>query len=93
MNTRPKLSFWPSVLSLALTLAGCETHPFSGSAAMRIDVDVYKGPLSEEPETQWGNLGGLVDQTERWLIASKDSAQAVLKHKGFVIRDGQTVPH
>ena len=34
------------ILGLALILVGCETHPFSGSTAMRIDVEVYKGPLS-----------------------------------------------
>lgn len=84
MNATLKLSFWPFVLSLALTFAGCETpHPFSGSAAMRIDVDVYKGPLSEEPETQWGNLWGLLDQTERWLIETNNLTRAIFANKGF----------
>jgi hypothetical protein len=68
MNFRATPSIWLTVLSLAMALAGCGTHPFSGSAAMRIDVEVYKGPLSEEPEIQWGNLWGLLDQTQRGLI-------------------------
>lgn len=86
MNRSATLSFWPIVFGLTMVLAGCETlstHPFSGSAAMRIDVEVYKGPLSEEPEIQWGNLWGLFDQTERWLIESNNLTRAVFANKGF----------
>lgn len=67
-----------------MSLTGCETHPFSGSAAMRIDVEVYKGPLSEEPEIQWGNLWGLLDQTERGLIETDNTTRAVFANKGFL---------
>jgi len=86
MNARMTLSSWPLALSLAVILNGClpDTHPFSGSAAMRIDVEVYKGPLSEEPETQWGNLWGLLDQVERWLIESNNLTRAIFANKGFL---------
>lgn len=84
MNSRTTPCFWLIVLSLALSLAGCETHPFSGSAAMRIDVEVYKGPLSEEPEVQWGNLWGLLDQTERGLNETDNLTRAVFANKGFL---------
>ena len=83
MNRLAPLSFWPIVFGLTVALSGCETHPFSGSAAMRIDVEVYKGPLSEEPEIQWGNLWGLFDQTERWLVESNNFTRAVFANKGF----------
>lgn len=66
-----------------INLAGCETHPFSGSAAMRIDVEVYKGPLSEEPPVQWSNLWGLLDQADRGLIETDNFVRAVFANKGF----------
>lgn len=71
------------VLWFIINLAGCETHPFSGSAAMRIDVEVYKGPLSEEPSVQWSNLWGLLDQADRGLIESDNAVRAVFANKGF----------
>ena len=107
MSSRTTPSFWLIVLSFAMSIAGCETHPFSGSAAMRIDVEVYKGPLSEEPEIQWGNLWGLLDQTERGLIETDNLTRAVFANKGFlglrhespdewplqrIDNDGKTVP-
>ena len=85
MNSRATTSTWLLALSLAMVLAGCETHPFSGSAAMRIDVEVYKGPLSEEPEIQWGNLWGLLDQTERALIETDNLIQPYSPTKDFCI--------
>lgn len=84
MNPHATLSVLSLILGLAMTLVGCETHPFSGSAAMRIDVEVYKGPLSEEPETQWGNLWGLLDETERGLGETSNLVRAVFANKGFL---------
>lgn len=84
MSFRTTSFRWFIVLILAISSAGCETHPFSGSAAMRIDVEVYKGPLSEEPEVQWGNLWGLLAQTERGLIESDNLTRAVFANKGFL---------
>ena len=84
MNFRVTSPIWLMVLSLAMPIAGCETHPFSGAAAMRIDVEVYKGPLSEEPEIQWGNLWGLLDQAERGLIETDNLTRAVFANKGFL---------
>ncbi|MBI1765338.1 MAG: hypothetical protein HYR56_28315 [Acidobacteria bacterium] len=34
----------------------------SGSAAMRVEVEVYKGPLSKDPEVQWGELVGTLNE-------------------------------
>jgi len=47
----------------ALTLAGCESAALSGAGQMRVDVEVYKGPLSKEPETQLSELSGVINET------------------------------
>lgn len=83
MSMRTILFFWPILFTWILALAGCETNPFSGSAAMRIDVEVYKGPLSEEPEAQLRDLWGLILQTERWLGESDNFTRAIFANQGF----------
>ena len=49
-------------------LGGCADIPFtddtftlSNAASMRVEVEVYKGPLSKTLPVQWGELEGLVD--------------------------------
>jgi len=83
MNHRMALVILFPALWILINLVGCETHPFSGSAAMRIDVEVYKGPLSEEPLVQWSNLWGLLDQADRGLIETDNFVRAVFANKGF----------
>lgn len=60
-----------TVLALGALVAGCTSVPglpgLGGSASMRIEVEVYKGPLSQEPDVQWGELRGLVGDTPRLL--------------------------
>lgn len=58
----------------ALVLSACSTGPFSGAASMRIEVEVYKGPLSLEPQMQLAELHG-------YLI---DTQGAVLNNLGFI---------
>ena len=45
-------------LLMGMVISGCESAyvHFSGAAAMRVQVDVYKGPLADELPTQWANL-------------------------------------
>jgi hypothetical protein len=44
-------------------LTGCAAlDSISGSGTMRIDVEVYKGPLAKDPWTQWGELEGLLEE-------------------------------
>lgn len=64
------------------TLPGCY-GPFSGAGAMRIDVEVYKGPLSEEPEVQWGSLLGHIGEAKRILLETDNFTRAVIANKGF----------
>jgi hypothetical protein len=67
-------------------LPGCY-GPFSGAGAMRIDVEVYKGPLSEEPEVQWASLLGHIGEAKRILLETDNFTRAVIANKGF---DGLT---
>lgn len=46
-------------------LSGCGS--LSTGASMRVEVEVYKGPLSKEPEVQLGEVFGLVDELCRSL--------------------------
>ena len=45
-------------LLMGMVASGCESTyvHLSGTAAMRVQVDVYKGPLADELPTQWANL-------------------------------------
>jgi hypothetical protein len=66
-----------------LGLSGCSSGPFSGSAAMRIEVEVYKGPLSEEPETQWAALIADLDDARKGLIEADNLIRAIIANKDF----------
>lgn len=60
MKTLPTpLVLW-AITALVLIQGGCSL--FAGSASMRIEVEVYKGPLSKEPEIQWTELTGLLNE-------------------------------
>jgi len=65
-----------------LGILGCP-GPFSGSAAMRIEVEVYKGPLSEEPELQFGRLLGDLYEARKALIETENVTRAVIANQHF----------
>ena len=67
-----------SLLALAFlaTLLGCTYDPegnnlnaqiglLDASATMRVEVEVYKGPLSKEPAIQLGELEGIIDDSKQ----------------------------
>ncbi len=54
-------------LAGALVLAGCNAAPLSTAASMRVEVEVYKGPLAKEPEVQFGELLGTLDEATNSL--------------------------
>ena len=63
-----RVALTASLLLGAGALGGCATVPFSdgsltlsNAASMRVEVEVYKGPLSKTLPVQWGELEGLVD--------------------------------
>lgn len=70
-----------SVLSLFGAL-GCP-GPFSGSAAMRIEVEVYKGPLSEEPELQFARLLGDLYEARKGIIETENVTRAIIANQDF----------
>ena len=74
-----------TIVSLAIgsSLVACETGPFSGSGSMRIEVEVYKGPLSQEPEMQWGELVGYVEEAKRAIIEVSNFTLGVVANRGF----------
>jgi len=50
-------------IGAALALAGCQGSAFlSGAGSMRVDVEVYKGPLSKDPNIQLGEMIGLIKE-------------------------------
>lgn len=50
---------------------------------MRIDVEVYKGPLSERPGVQWGMVNGHLLAARKALIETDNFTRAVMASKGF----------
>lgn len=65
-------------LAAALTIAGCQGTAFlSGAGSMRIDVEVYKGPLSKDPNVQLGELVALTKEVE---VAFKRYRAALVFH-------------
>ncbi|MFZ1673603.1 MAG: hypothetical protein WAT82_09545, partial [Nitrospira sp.] len=64
-----------------ISLPGCGI--VNDSAAMRIEVEVYKGPLSLEPEIQLGELYGYLTEAQNGLINTSKFISRVLKLVGL----------
>ena len=69
MKSTTALRFLQSVLIYlaALVIVGCD-----GSASMRIDVEVYNGPLAKTKEAQFAELEGSLEHAKRALKVVKD---------------------
>lgn len=53
---------------LMLTLmAGCASNPLSTAGSLRVEVEVYKGPLSKNKRSQLGELVGVFFEAEKAL--------------------------
>ncbi len=67
-------------LAAALIIAGCQSTAFlSGAGSMRIDIEVYKGPLSKDPNTQLGELVGLTKETRLAFERYRDLLRGVAR--------------
>ena len=64
-----------------ISLPGCGI--VNDSAAMRIEVEVYKGPLSLEPEIQLGELYGYLTEAQNGLINTSKFISRVLNLVGL----------
>ncbi len=70
-----------AVFLLLICLSGCGI--FNDSAAMRIEVEVYRGPLSLEPEIQIGELYGYLTEAQNGLINTSKFISRVYKLVGL----------
>ena len=59
------------VLLAALALTACtgNSSGLTGASSMRVEVEVYKGPLSNDVPIQIGELRTVVEETARTLLA------------------------
>jgi hypothetical protein len=77
-----------AALGLGTMLPSCTSVPglpgLSAAASMRIEVEVYTGPLSQEPDVQWGELRGLVRDTPRLLGLLDDAMLAAAHSEGYL---------
>ena len=55
-----------AMLAALFALGACG-GPLSTAASIRVEVDVYKGPLSLELDSQWGELLGVVNELKNSL--------------------------
>ena len=66
-----------------LGLAACEiSNPFTTAGSLRVEVEVYKGPLSKEPAVQWGELTGLIDEAAIALTNISDGIHVAAANTG-----------
>ena len=79
------------LLPLALATGSCSSSSFlSGAASMRIDVDVYKGPLSNTETVQKGQLDALLKSSIPALNDIDGQLVASMCRLGCVQRDEPT---
>ncbi len=74
------------VVSLGMVLScGC------AAGAMRIDVDVYKGPLAHSSDTQFASLIGYLEETKRSLVHKINATLLIAANEGFENLGSKTV--
>ena len=69
------------LLPIFLMFMGCASGKFSTAASMRIEVEVYKGPLSKTLDTQWGELVGIIEESSDALTTYNDSLVMIAANK------------
>lgn len=60
-----------------LFLCGCAT------GAMRIDVEVYKGPLAQTSESQFASLVGYLEEAQRSIVENMNFTLAIVANAEF----------
>jgi hypothetical protein len=78
-----------ALLAATLGLASCGIDrvgdSFSGGASMQVEVEVYKGPLSKEPEVQWGEFEALVGEAAASLASFNDHVLRIAINRGYLV--------
>ena len=82
MRTQTSLTMLSLIVAISLT--GCTNNPLSTAASMRVEVQVYKGPLSKTILVQWGELKGLVDEATDSLTSFKAAIVSAAATLGYV---------
>ena len=87
-----------AIAALLPALAGCESVGITTAASMRIEVEVYKGPLSKTVDTQWGEFTGLMNEISESLTLYGDSLLLAAANLGYVTGENHgrnlgVVPH
>jgi len=86
-----KTQFTKTALALACTvgLSGCGVtsvgDAFSGGSSMRIDVEVYKGPLSKNIDVQWGELTAVILEAQTALTTFDDDLLRSASAQGYLV--------
>lgn len=78
-----RTSLLATLFACALALAGCSHYePLSlhGAGSMRVEVEVYKGPLTEPVEGQVGQLVAVLSQSIYALAGWEGQAENMLGH-------------
>ena len=84
MTVRTHIALATLFLAGVLSLLGCRANPLSTAASMRVEVEVYKGPLSKTLPVQWGELEGLVDEAADSLTTFNDGIVMTAARLGYV---------
>jgi hypothetical protein len=69
----------------AVVLMGCASGPFSAlstGSSMRIEVEVYKGPLTKDKEVQIGELFGVIQEARAGLYLFRIGADTYFEQLG-----------
>ena len=79
------------LLSGGLVLVGCDQAGLTGSASMRVEVEVYKGPLSKELTVQRGELIGIIRDASTALSHLKYDTEVSACRLGCSVARGTAV--
>lgn len=93
--SRP-VAWTAGAVGAAFLLTACEPAALSTAASMRVEVEVYRGPLAKEPEVQLGELAGTIaeasdsiDGYREFLLPYFNAARAAnaQSHEVFTLRE------
>lgn len=72
-----------ALLIAGLLISVCAACSGIDSSSMRIEVEVYKGPLSLEPEMQWAELLGYLEEARATMIQTRNGVVGVVAAQDF----------
>lgn len=84
-----RAGFLLCLVAFAVASAGCSL--FAGAASMRIEVEVYKGPLSKEPELQWAEMIGFLREAVDTMRGNRDAVVLIARSVGLIEKEAQDV--